>query len=1201
MPKSDNYVKIWTCCLCDYPLNQFSFCIGEDALGNTCYHEPCSVCTVDKTISHRDDASTIGIEDYDYIRARPAEFTQTPITQTVKQQASVLPAGVAAVRDTTTIRGDDKSENQAPAKSPQNSITATKTYEPSIGPSHSLTLGAATLPDSGYGSASQITANAYQYQAPAASQVKLPEADSVLTDDVASILTEMLPLDLSEDLVSTYVGIFARRLLHSTGIQDLECFPEIDQTLPRLLRAFALRVAFADSSADRKAVATFARQNKLRITKAFMAAGKFLRDAAQDKNSERGSGTEEETPSQQNGNSVADKQMKDQMIAHWLVSQPLLDLATDQLELDDAAINEGPWEVEDEWVELSDSELARIDFTVNTTTYSWLTAAVQRTIRLDYSNSYVLSAVQTFVSSVLPQASGSRALRPQSLRVKLFWDPQAFINEQGYDGASSLLTAVTISGSKDSPQLLPCLQYVKQTWPLIGEPIMDAIVAAAAKPPGTAIKSVLFDNTEITLSINNGAVAVECVGLFDSILEATEVLVWAGTALREASDQNSIRYSVMNMSRAHSPKGSSIVVRFSEEDLSTENGPGFATGDCWQGLVKNPVIAKGFPVPFRPKGIPGLDIPLEAMGLLVGAPCVTAFQNRAVMKGFNAAIVPIAESGSIIHWHLVLNKDGSRLPYSDSRILSSMHMDLPAALPRIQAARHILGWTPMVSYNVGSPLANYKIGWSSPDFVGPGCSLEKIVISGGPGFLSAGAEFSLGRKDRALVNSHGIAYFDMLTSLSSSYVVLYDVQDHRAWLSNGTHALLHVRASLQHDKDSDFAANCLYDPLKLEEAPNPSHPSAASNFLKSPHNWEQPLYPNPDELRSEKATTPGGDTITTEYRSSTGVFLKDRINQIMHTLEQLIDYQAISDSLSTGVPIKMRPRSRLEGYRFMDIAARKSITPRVVSLSVFTGAGKSWIDFTRAIKAVTLFGEGFGELLGVPQDTIASVCSLWHTLPKNKDYLAASEYDLSKILHQEGSSACSPLKLAPGNFWHRSTTVFGPCTCRQGEPVEMFGMRVPKLRRACDRVQIILPSQNLPKGLRGKHHSPAATIGTEGAVIFGRSELLPWKWPDQGAPKRDVERISKTDDEESAGSRLASDTSYLSAQDSVTSATAASTLPSTTTSLDGNECERDVGANGSTPAGKTLVGIGIKATEMSGSQVKRQRVWDTAKNVTSTK
>ncbi|KAK3361110.1 hypothetical protein B0T24DRAFT_642350 [Lasiosphaeria ovina] len=1110
-----------------------------------------------------------------HFRCECCSVERSPATKRSINSRSVSP-------EPTIYQPSFEQRSQSPVPSTNEPPKTTTAYKHSLGQSQSHTVGATTLPDSGYGSASKTTVNVHQ--SPAASRTKLDDNVSILADDAVSIITDDLSSDLSPDLVRTYVGTFARCLLESTQSQTLKLCPQVAQNLPRLLRTFAFRLALEDNSASGKAVATFTRQNKLRITKAFVTAAEFLQDAEQDNNQERVSNNEEETPSEEHDKSIAGKEITAQRVIHWLASQPSFVSAMNHLELEDAAITEELWGVEeDDWVELSDSDLARIDFTVKTTAFSWLTAAVQRTIRLDYSNTHVLSAVQTCVSSVLPQASGSRALRPQSLRLELLWDPRAFINEQGYDGASSLLTAVTISGSEDSPQLLPCLQYVKQTWPLVGEPIMDAIASAAAKPPGTAIKSTLFDNTEITLSINNGAVAVECVGLFDSILEATEVLAWAGAALREASDQNSIRYSVMNMWRAYSTKGPLIAVGFSEEDLSTDNGPGLGTGDCWHGLVKNPVIAKGFPVPIRPKGIPGLEVPLEAMGLLVGAPCVTAFQNRAVMKGFNAAIVPTAESGSIIHWHLILNTDGSRLPYSDSRILSSIHMDLPAALPRIQAARHILGWTPKVWYNVGSPLANYKIGWSSPDFVGPGCSLEKIVISGGPGFLSAGAEFSLGRKDRAPVISHSTAYFEMLNSLSSSYVVLYDVQGHRAWLSNGLHALLHlVRASLQYDRDSDLSAECLFDPSKLEEDPDPSSPSAAVNFLRDRRNLEQLLYPNPDDIRSEKTTIPGGNTITTEYRSSTGVFLKDRINQIMHTLEHLIDYQAISDSPSTGVPIKMRPRSRMEGYRFMDIAARKSLTPRVVSLSVYAGAGKSWVDFTRAIKAVTVFGEGFGELLEVPYDTTSTICSPWHTLPKNRDYLAASQYDLTKVLRQEGSTACTPPKLAPGIFWHRSATVFDPCACRQGEPVEVFGMPVPKVRRACDRVQIILPSQNLLKGLRGKYHTPVVTIGTEGAVIFGRSDLLPWKWPDQGAPKPDVKTDSEADDEGTL--------SVASASTILVPATAP-------VNVDGSEEDPRTESN---PANEKMDGVEFTAAEVPGHRAKKRRIRDIMKSIMST-
>lgn len=374
--------------------------------------------------------------------------------------------------------------------------------------------------------------------------------------------------------------------------------------------------------------------------------------------------------------------------------------------------------------------------------------------------------------------------------------------------------------------------------------------------------------------------------------------------------------------------------------------------------------------------------------------------------------------------------------------------------------------------------------------MGPGCALQKLIISGGPGFLSAGAEFSLGRKDQSPLIRRETAYFDSLNSLSSSYILLYDTLDCRAWLSNGLHTLLHlVRASLRHDKElSDLADECLFDPLKLQEDPEPASPKAAINFLRSRHNLEQPIFPDPDDIRTEQATS-ATQTTETEYRTSSKVRLKDRVNSIIYALEQLIDHQANLDVYASGVPLRLTPRGKLEGYRFMDVATGRALSPRVISLDVFSGAGKSWVDFTRSIKAVTLFGEGFGELLEprAPDNEKSNMCDHWKTLPKDKDHLAVAAHDLVRIFRQEGSVAHIPLQLAAGIFWE-PTALFEPCTCKG------------KRWRACNHAQALLPKSFLKTAQRHPAPPLQSLIGDKAAVVFGRSSIFPFSWPDRGDP-----------------------------------------------------------------------------------------------------
>ncbi|KAK0622345.1 hypothetical protein B0T14DRAFT_601131 [Immersiella caudata] len=831
--------------------------------------------------------------------------------------------------------------------------------------------------------------------------------------------------------------------------------------LPHLLRSFALRVAFAEQTTDGRALGVFTRQYRDRITES-------LQQTLQSR--QHDSGAQADEP---NSADNSPEMTFHDKIRLWSLEDPTDSEARDdesiiserRISIDDSPetnfhekvglwslaestdggnINkckerdeEGPEdnEVDNPEYVLSEADMARINFAVNTSSFSWLPKAVQSRSQLTYNTADTVDSIRNLLSSCLNQYRGNRALRSQKAVIRMAWDPRLFTEQQGYEGSHSLFTALAISGSSTKAQLLSCEEFLKQTWPLTGETVMEALVEVAG--------------------LDTGWVCAECTGLFDSIVEVAEVLAWTGSALRESSTARKVMHSVAGLrvdeKTARQDSSMQFLLTFTEEELPTADVP----GDCWlHGFLNNPVIAKGFPISKRPEDAPGLEIPLQAMALLVDALQLTVFNSRALLKGFNTAVVPTDYAGRFIKWHFILNDDGKRLPYSDKRISESPQIGILEAMTRIQHGRHILGWATHAAYNIGSPDANYDIGWSSPDFVGPGCALEKFVISGGPGFISGGAEFSLGRKDKAPTIKRHTSYFESLRPL----------------YAKTKRGILVMSVSL------------------------------TSRPLRRTANLELPVFPALDEIRTEKAIVhgPSGQTTTTHYRETTTVRLKDRVCQIME--------------------------GKLEGYRFMEVATRRSITPRVVHLRAFEGAGKSWVDFIRAIRAVTLFGEGFGELIAPRADNMdtntnqtvdgPALCNRWKALPKNRDYLAASGHDLSRILRQEGNARSNPLKLALGILWNQPTTAFERCACaghgknknlNLSKGNDAFLRAAALLRRPCDRVQILLPSSShltssilSRSGISSSSSSSSSWISDPDmaatrAVIFGRSGLFPWR------------------------------------------------------------------------------------------------------------
>ncbi|KAK2036999.1 pfs domain-containing protein [Colletotrichum somersetense] len=680
----------------------------------------------------------------------------------------------------------------------------------------------------------------------------------------------------------------------------------------------------------------------------------------------------------------------------------------------------------------------------------------------------------------------------------MHWDPAYFTKQQGYADVAALHSALTISGSATNAQLLPCSSYLEQCWPLLGEDVLSGLTSTLAGGTGISLEKSLYDGTVISYRLSSTNSTIRCTGTVDSIIDVAEVLAWLGSALREAGSKDKITYitphiscastsgkSFTNLDPIHKAK---FILRFEEEDTEFRETE-VSNGLCWFGLLGNPVIAKGFPVLRRDHAFDGLEIPLSVMAYLVDASRLTLFNNQVLLKGFNVALVPSSRSGDIIAWHVVMNKNGERLPYHDKRISKVKTQDEYISIWNVHGSRQILGWTSTVSCNIGSPDANYQDLWTDPDFVRPGFVLEKFILQGGPEFLTFGVEIAVGKKDPSPAIKRGeVGYLESLGILENAYVVLYDTNTRQAWLSNGVNALLHlVRASLKENLVGSFSRDYIFDESKLHESADPGSSGAAMDVLKDEDNLQMTI------LRPVFRGTGSGSA-----RAESPTLFIDRVNQIRLSLEQLLDFQAQINT--PGMPLHLAPRSQLEGYVFMEIATRQRPKPRFVSLRQSKYSGNSWVDFTRNIGAITLFGHGFGNLI-TPAPGLTGLCESWRLLPEGKNLLAVSSYDLMNILRKRGPQDARHFKLCTGLFWHKPAELFEDCVCKSRLN---WG-----LQRPCDRVQVILPASSLRK-LGGT--TPPGPLNPRGAVIFGQSSRFPWKLPDKGDIEKDNEPEQDPDD-----------------------------------------------------------------------------------------
>lgn len=364
-----------------------------------------------------------------------------------------------------------------------------------------------------------------------------------------------------------------------------------------------------------------------------------------------------------------------------------------------------------------------------------------------------------------------------------------------------------------------------------------------------------------------------------------------------------------------------------------------------------------------------------------------------------------------------------------------------------------------------------------------------MSISGGQ-FVTAGASIILGKRDKAVHIHSRDDYVTRLKWIAKKYTVLYDLQDRRAWLLDGASALLHlVRASLQHDGDKNdpFKDLFLFEEHFLTESSAPfSGMAAAIHVLTNQANTELPLYAKPLEVREDETTTEMGTRSKVLSSTKRNYTLKDRIEGIYDVLEQMMAHQAdVHSQDGIGFRVKYTSRRQLEGFNFMDVATDESpLWPCVATLKA---RGRGWIDLTRSLHAITLFGTNFGELhRPVPSVGSCAGCLLDTEVPKGQDYLVVCTSELNEILKKRGSQRTTPWRLVDEVYWLTPDKTFESCQCK-------------KTSKKHDRVQVLLPC-SMPgfwgRGFRSPSHLPS-----RGAVIFGHSWKFPLRWNKNGLPE----------------------------------------------------------------------------------------------------
>ena len=206
---------------------------------------------------------------------------------------------------------------------------------------------------------------------------------------------------------------------------------------------------------------------------------------------------------------------------------------------------------------------------------------------------------------------------------------------------------------------------------------------------------------------------VEALGTRDSVAEIGEQLAWLGAALRSSPFQSGVAYCtpfISDIRLNDSPKSvvrtqtgidTLCIIHFTVTDK--DELPESSNGQCWHNLFRNPVVVKGFPIPRRAEPDTGLEAPLNLMAGLIRTRRADTFNGRLLIKAFSAMLIPMKRCADTFIWHLLYNKDGSRISYPDNTVPCIENVSV-ADLVRV---RHVVGWCSEVRNYAG--MKNMKL------------------------------------------------------------------------------------------------------------------------------------------------------------------------------------------------------------------------------------------------------------------------------------------------------------------------------------------------------------------------------------------------------------------------------------------------------------------------------------------------------------
>jgi len=339
------------------------------------------------------------------------------------------------------------------------------------------------------------------------------------------------------------------------------------------------------------------------------------------------------------------------------------------------------------------------NFLLESDEFAWLVRQFEINVEQNVMSGHWLQSRSLLVNS-LDQSSKNRLGNRHSMTIWLPWQPANFLQQQyaHLQDPPTLGSVITISGEVDDAYATSCEEYISQIWPQCGPTILTSLQRTVTSSERFSEHATSNMTIRVRLTDNSTTLDISGTPLF--LAEAAEVLLWVSTACRASETSGMICTGSMLLEEVTSTQhGLALRAKPSLGDICTNIDASTAT--CWHLMFRNPVIAKGYPIPFRTENEKGLEVSFDAMITLACTYFAVSFTGFVMLKGFKSLLAPTSKVGNSVTWHFLVSGK-KRQNYNDGLNHSRLR-DLDDAV--FDGARHFVGWSKAADLIVGKPPA----------------------------------------------------------------------------------------------------------------------------------------------------------------------------------------------------------------------------------------------------------------------------------------------------------------------------------------------------------------------------------------------------------------------------------------------------------------------------------------------------------------